>query len=402
MTPRPRLHRQIWLGFTVVAGLVAVTTATLGRMFGAWEPDEVAPAMIGLAQHVARSLPASPNDADMAGLSAELSMPMSLYRDGRLIASAGPILPLPSAEAPTYTWAGGPGVCVPVSQGTLCAAAPRHGGGPSWHGLSLLIGLVAIIGVASYPIARRITRRLGRLEAAVQKLGEGDLTARVRIGGRDEIAELAHAFNRSAERVEALVVAQRRTLANASHELRSPLARLRLAIEMDDPEAKAEIVANIAELDVLIGELLLQSRMEARALALEEVSVAALAVEEATRYGATVSGEGTWRADRAALRRLLRNLLENAQKYGAAPITVTVSAERLTVSDAGSGVPEAERERIFEPFYRREGHSESLGGAGLGLALVRQIAQAHGWTVRYVHPGQFVVAVRIWRANRGL
>jgi signal transduction histidine kinase len=169
---------------------------------------------------------------------------------------------------------------------------------------------------------------------------------------------------------------------------------MRVALELlpgdERPELRTRLAKDIAELDGLIGELLLASRLDALdgPIHSEEVDLLALAAEEALEYGAEVGGEPvTIRGDPRLLRRLFRNLLENARRHAAGlPAQVTVrrarSGVQVQVADQGSGVPEAERERIFEPFYRLAGARETGEGAGLGLALVRQIAQRHGGTTR--------------------
>jgi signal transduction histidine kinase len=256
--------------------------------------------------------------------------------------------------------------------------------------------LTLLLAVATYPVARRITRRLERLRARVDELGRGDLAARVEVEGGDEVADLARSFNRAAERIAGLVAAQRRLLAGASHELRSPLARLRVAVELlaadDRPELRERISRDIAELDELIDELLLASRLDAGAAPppREEVDLLGLLAEEAARAGAEVEGEPVLiQGDPRMLRRLVRNLLDNARRHGGgSPVEASVlrlehAGARLSVADRGPGVPEAERERIFEPFYRPPGTAESPdGGVGLGLALVRQIARHHGGEAR--------------------
>src|SRR5678815_2188802 len=148
------------------------------------------------------------------------------------------------------------------------------------------LGLLALaMGVAAWPMARSITGRLERLQRGVDQWGDGNLSARVEVEGHDEVAELARGFNAAATRIEGLVEGQRRMLASASHELRSPLARVRMALEMVDdprPDRRALLEAakdDIAELDELIDDLLLSSRLESRPIARETVDLGALALD---------------------------------------------------------------------------------------------------------------------------
>ena len=263
--------------------------------------------------------------------------------------------------------------------------------------IAALLGIALAVGVAAYPVVRQLTRRLERLQQGVAAFGEGDLSARVQISGRDEIAKLAATFNASAARIEQLLTAHKALLANASHELRSPLSRLRMAVERlhaggDNADAEAEIRRNIAELDMLVEEILLASRLQAaQDLRRESIDLIGLLAEECAPYGADLvappAAMPPLRGDPRLLRRLFRNLLDNAARYGGdTPPTVTASEERgmarVEVCDRGPGVPEDERERIFEPFYRLRNVSERSGGTGLGLALVRQIAERHGGMVQ--------------------
>lgn len=266
---------------------------------------------------------------------------------------------------------------------------PRSTSGYIW-----LLGLVGLsVAVGSYPVVRRVTRRVEQLRKGVERWGEGDLSVRVEEGGNDEVSFLARRFNHAAERIEGLLKANRTLLANASHELRSPLARIRMGLELMDPDAsprtRAEIARNIAELDQLIDEILLASRLDARETdigTVESVDLTGLAAEESARAGAeldTGDAQQTVVVPGVAklLRRAIRNLLENARRYSDGAVEVTVVREGgnavVRVCDRGPGVPEPERERIFEPFYRLRGASEREGGVGLGLALVRSIALRH-------------------------
>ena len=261
------------------------------------------------------------------------------------------------------------------------------------HVLLTLPGLALIVSVLAYPVSRRLTSRMERLQHAVESLGAGDLSARVAVEGNDEIARLATSFNAAAKRIEELVGVHKRLLANASHELRTPLARVRIAVELmkqsADPVRKAGLDQDIAELDSLIGEILLASRLDATTPAhnIEDVDLLALAAEECSRYH-DVQLDGvptTVRGDAALLRRLLRNLIENALRHGIAPIAVHLTRHdanvELVVSDNGPAIPDDHAQHLFEPFYRPPGSKS--GGAGLGLALVRQIAERHRGTVRY-------------------
>lgn len=274
-----------------------------------------------------------------------------------------------------------------------------------------LVLLALSIGVAAYPVVRRMSRRLERLQRGVESLGAGDLSARVTVEGHDEVARLASSFNNAASQIEQLVTAHKALLANASHELRTPLARIRLAVEFlkDSADAKRRsgLEQDIAELDWLVDEILLASKLDAvtEAIATQEIDLLALAAEECSRYD-DVHLEGTpgvIKGDARLLRRLLRNLLENAARHGRPPTQVRIGRDSgvatITVWDGGAGVPAPEFENVFRPFYRprsadvtqaAEPPHTSAGshnatpraGTGLGLSLVRQIARRHGGDVR--------------------
>ncbi len=266
---------------------------------------------------------------------------------------------------------------------------------PALGPVALLAVLLVAVAAGAYPVVRRLTRRLEALKQGVEAFGAGALGHRVDASGRDEVAAVAATFNRAAERIESLVRSHQSLLANASHELRSPLARLKMAVAMyadaaadARPALRREIETDVAELDALVEEVLLASRLDASAVERNDrVDLLGLAAEEAARIGAEASGDAVVvPGSERLLRRALRNLLENARRYGGGEVEVAVArlgrAAVLKVCDRGAGVPEAYRERIFEPFFRLPGHAEREGGVGLGLSLVRQIAQRHGGQVR--------------------
>ncbi len=277
---------------------------------------------------------------------------------------------------------------------------PWFGLPPGWpDGLGLavlLLLLFAAVALGAWPVVRRLTRRLESLKRGVEAFGDGALHQRVAEDGRDEVAALGASFNRAAAQIEALLQSHKSLLANASHELRSPLTRLKMAVSMledSTPEQRAamrhEIDVNIAELDALVEEVLMASRLDAAAALdlRDEVDLLGLAAEEAARVGAAVQGDAVLlQGDERLIRRALRNLLENARRYGGGEVELDVQrqgadAVQVQVLDRGPGVPAAYRERIFEPFFRLPGHAERAGGVGLGLALVRQIAERHGGRV---------------------
>jgi two-component system, OmpR family, sensor kinase len=319
------------------------------------------------------------------GLDFELTMPSG----EKLLMQVPPRPPPPSGQVPSQRW--------------IDANTQRN---PEfliwlWGAMSLAVGL------GSYPVVRRLTQRLESLQRGVELWGAGNLRTRVEVQGEDEVGFLAQRFNAAADRIEALVQSHKSLLANASHELRSPLARIRMGLELikQAPSAalSAELARNINELDALIDEILLSSRLDAAQHSpsvtvghVEEVDMIGLVAEECARLNVPLDCQAQSLQVQGVprlLHRMVRNLLENAQRHGGGSgrddVQVLLrhatvgghSGVEIQVSDRGPGVPEAERERIFEPFYRSSNASERDGGVGLGLALVKSIAQSHGGSV---------------------
>ncbi len=399
-----KLYLRIYLA--VLASLIAfaLVSGLLWRQLGNAGPAEHAVDVAGtLAQNVLPPAwaPKSEQQAALLRLAANLEADVALFAADRTpLAAIGGPMPAPDTGRDRGGWwraRGRPPVwAIHLPDGRWLLVRVQRD--RRYPGLSLFVTLALIalaVGVGAYPVVRRLTRRLERLQAGVESLGAGDLSARVRVEGHDEVARLAESFNRAAGRIEELVGAHRSLLANASHELRTPLARIRMTVELmkqsADPKRKHDLEQDIAELDALIDEILLASRLDAvtERGADEEVDLLALATEECARYeAAQLDGQPvTVRGDPRLLRRVIRNLLENARRHGAPPIEVRVraagGAAELSVCDHGPGVPEAEREAVFRPFHRPAGLGKSAG-TGLGLALVRQIARRHGGDARYL------------------
>lgn len=396
-----KLYVRIYFAVLASLAVFALAAGLLWRAFGEDGPwSQAYEVAATLAQNALppASAPKTEQQAAIEKLAANLRADIALFAPDRsLLAAVGASLSAPEAGRERGGWIhrwGGPAWVVRLPDGRwLEARASRD----HWHapyGLFLVLALLALaVGVGAYPVVRRLTSRLERLQAGVESLGAGELSARVKVEGSDEVARLAESFNRAAGRIEELVGAHKTLLANASHELRTPLARIRMAVELmkesAEPVRKAGLEQDIAELDALIEEILLASRLDAlkQLEADEDVDLLALAAEECARYeNAELDGEPvTVSGDPRLLRRMLRNLLENAKRHGAPPIKVRVSragyGAEIAVCDHGAGVPEAERERVFDPFYRHTG-VEEITGAGLGLALVRQIARRHGGEAR--------------------
>ena len=244
---------------------------------------------------------------------------------------------------------------------------------------------------------------LQRLSRVADEFGAGRLSARARMPRSASIYPLAERIDHMADRIEELLVAQKNLLHSVSHELRTPIARLEFALELldakaNDPALRPRIAAmegDLRELDALVGELLGMSRLGSE-LALQPATVDVAELLRATvaalppgtqALAVEQDGElGTVEADPRHLRRALSNLLRNAQKYAAAAIRLSARRDGkalvLAVEDDGPGIPQDERERIFEPFYRLDrSRDRATGGFGLGLSIVRKAVLLHGGTI---------------------
>jgi signal transduction histidine kinase len=308
--------------------------------------------------------------------------------------------PLPGLEHVPYGKFGpGPEFVAQMDDGQILHVhmprAPRTFWTRPPNGFLWSLSLVALaMALATYPITRRLTRRLEALQQGVQAWGQGNLAVRVPEQGRDEVAFLASQFNQTASQIEALVQSHKSLLANASHELRTPLTRIRMGLELmstqPSPAMRDQIAQSITEVDQLIEEILLASRLdspEADLGSVETVDLIGLAAEECSRVSAHVRVLADPQSLQLAgyprlLRRLMRNLLDNARHYAPEQSELEVELEHptpdtlvLRVNDRGPGIPEAYLDQVFSPFFRLPGSTE--GGVGLGLALVRSIVKRH-------------------------
>jgi len=395
-----RLYVQIYL--TIVGSLVLVVL-TAGLLwhsiagvppFG--QPFEIAGEVVAeLVPPADAPLPQQQQVID--GLARRLGADLALYgRANEPLAAAGRPLPPPSGGSHSGGFLrtpAGPAVSIRLPDGRWLVARLPLRRRPSALVFAVFLGAIAlVVAIGALPVVRRLTGRLERLQRGVESLGAGDLQARVKVEGRDEVARLAQSFNQAAARIESLVDTHKVLLAHASHELRTPLTRIRLGLELVEaaPERKLELQRNIDELDQLVDDILLASRLDATEQldVREETDLAALAAEECARYDdCCVEGKPvTVCGDPLLLRRMIRNLVENAQLHGKPPIEVSVGCQNgqavVTVSDCGPVIVEKAREQLFSAFYRVPG-TRGEKGTGLGLALVRQIARRHAGDVGY-------------------
>jgi signal transduction histidine kinase len=273
---------------------------------------------------------------------------------------------------------------------------------------SLLVAGVAIA-IMVIPLSRRFTRPLRELHGLARRWAEGHLEERSTVRGRDEIGELGSVFNSMADSLQKMLQQKKEFLALISHELKSPVARMKIATEIlaerhaDHPEILKlvhGIQSDLSESEKMIEQLLMISRIEMDlsspmrervdvgemvSKAVQQVQPVAqasgIALEcELSSAGATLSG------DEAELQRAMANIIENAVKFSPEGSHVKILALsengriRVSVLDSGTGIPPEEREKIFEPFYRGKG-AAGKSGSGLGLFLARRIVEHHGGSI---------------------
>ena len=366
-------------------------------MAGLW-PDDVAARLAD---------PSSSTDTVLAALSAQLGSPVVLLPVEAVVGSlgGGARRALAEGEPVVQLRGAGPAIYVPVDHAMVVELRPgpapaRLLDGPRGIALAALV-LLGLSG-AVYLMVRPLEDQLSAISATAQRLGGGELGARVDIARQDGAGQLAASFNGMADRVQTMVEGRKTLLHGVSHELRTPLARLRFALELvemaptqeDRAKRLREAAGDIDELEGLVRELLQFSRLEGVAAEGDrEPTVVepllALIADDAQRLRAevavsfTVEGTlGELSLDRTLFQRAIGNLVNNAVRYadGAVRISAVREAGRFSVlvEDDGPGVPEAQRESIFDPFVRLDAaRSRDTGGTGLGLAIASGCARAH-------------------------
>ena len=260
----------------------------------------------------------------------------------------------------------------------------------SWTWIFALL-LLALLWIGFYFMQRRMLMPLHKLRNAMEAVGGGKW-GEADIRRSDEIGELAAMFNRMQHRLRALIRAKERFLADASHELRSPLARLRLAAEfVEDKSLQEKMKADITELDGLTSSILEKTKLDSFSESLKKTPRAVKEIiaplrEKYPQAEFICNSDAVVECDIDALTRAFKNLLDNAIKFAVAKVSVRCedrgSVVHIIIEDDGPGVPNADIPHLFEPFYRTDSsRSRDTGGHGLGLSIVHATVLAHGGAI---------------------
>jgi two-component system osmolarity sensor histidine kinase EnvZ len=292
---------------------------------------------------------------------------------------------------------------VPAQDGRLYFSFPQSRVGTyPYLAVTLSFGLSVGLGlIVAIALARRLTRPLRALSAAAQQVGAGRRPHLADTHGVAELDALARTFNQMGEEVQRLLNNRTTLLAGVSHDLRSPIARMRMALELAQPQLTPQQYAAmeryLEQMNLLIADYLDFAQGGTRRSP-QRIDLAQFLQDLCNETGSDTAPQFSGAslgvmADPLALERVIGNLLDNALRYGAPHITVTLAQENhqavITIADHGPGIPAAQRETIFEPFTRLEtSRNSKTGGTGLGLAIVREICRGNGWEVSLVNPAQ--------------
>lgn len=417
MRKRGRLGLRIYLfSLLCVGGAVALVLTMLAYVEPAMREPGESPSEEAMQMFEARGDAA--RLAQLIEAAARGNHELTVYAtDGALIASTGSA-PLPPLSPAQLAKLGQQGV-LRLAKGQFANALLDDGRlvaygevalSPPPIPRSLLLGIVAVVSLAlmgvSLLFARGLARPLGTLERAASAFGDGDLDARARLRGEDEIGAAGAAFDAMADRVTILMRSQQELMGNVAHELRTPIARIRVALELAGEgdaatarEVLADIDTDLGDLERLVDDVLTSVRLDlAQPLHRDPVAPGELLAAAADRVRAgrarnpvVVEPTGDLPdvlGDAALLRRVLSNLVDNAQKYSDAGTPITLRARvvgervRLEVADRGIGIDAADLTAVFTPFFRSDrSRARATGGVGLGLAIARKIVVAHGGVI---------------------
>ncbi|MBU0753476.1 MAG: HAMP domain-containing protein [Gammaproteobacteria bacterium] len=374
-------------------GDLAALMATTAKTWRAAAPGEKAQ----LQRDIGRLHQLQVQDPPAAAVDFPHLLPYFHFLEGALSERAGQRITLhhtSEADGRSWYWAD-----LPVHDASVRVGFPasRIAVQPSIALLIILAAGTVVILITSAWLAHWLITPLQSLVDATQRIGQGRRPAPLPEAGPSELATLAREFNRMGEQVEELLANRTTLLAGISHDLRSPLARIRLALgmlsEKPAPDLFERVIHDVDGMNDLIARCLELGRdfAEKDTADLDLCEMLQRIVIEHDQAGVEIRGrkgpDCHLHLRPLALRRILSNLMDNAVRYGAGkPIdidyAITASQVEICIRDRGPGIPEQEREAVFRPFHRLDpSRSSRTGGSGLGLAIVRQIASANGWTV---------------------
>ena len=405
---RHSLSGRLLLLFVLTAVLLAVVVRTGFRIaLDRNMQDRAAPHLAEYVQHLLDELGDPPTPKNAALLAERLPLKIHL-RGGQRWSSGGEMPTLHPRRTSSHVLPDGSafevsrgheGFVVWVQRDDVSIGLAPAGFELAEYGqLAVILTIIALLAVLAlaYHAIRRLFRPIETIQSGVARIGSGDLGYRLDIKRRDELGDLAESVNAMADDIREMLEAKRELLLAISHELRSPLTRARVNAELlDDDPVRRVLLADLGELEALLGELLESERLSGKHVALDRQAVdpSALLHELITESFSDaplekdLDPDGTWISlDPIRIRVMIRNLLKNAIHHtpagGPAPLLVSHvdnAAWNLSVADHGPGIAPEHLGRLTEPFYRADpSRQRASGGVGLGLYLSRVIAEAHG------------------------
>jgi two-component system, OmpR family, sensor kinase len=422
MGQSPRRYRLFWRVYLHNFFLLTVIALTIAAVENFIVSPVIQPTLLRFVNHFSLEIAQSYHDPEQLGqrvklLHQELGINISVYdsKDQLLSSSVTPAI-LVSPENAQRSLRGesvrdtSQSLVVPLqAEGKVTGYVVFNlAADVTWRsGVVVIATVLLLLILISIPLIRAISRPLENLVEKAQALGRGDLNARAMVGRRDEIGDLAVTFNEMAEQISSQILAEKELLANISHELRTPMARIRVALDLaaedkDDPvQYFIGIADDLRELEGLVNDVLTATRLDLAAhrtgesiplrrelldsellfsAALERFSDAHPSRELAVNFGKLP----LIYADPMMLRRAIDNLLDNAQKYSDPTSLISISARKegqrlvIQITDKGIGLTKEEQQKLFQPFFRADrSRNRETGGLGLGLVLVKRIIESH-------------------------